>query len=95
MAIKKPFIYPQPAFMKIFTRFFGLLLITLLAMSGSSFGQSILNPSDTLVTYNSKTPPTIPVELPRALRIAASNSFTLSWLMIWPSAPLTASRAAS
>ena len=47
--------------MKIFTRLFSSLLITLLALSGPTvFGQSILNPSDTVVTYNPNNPPAIP-----------------------------------
>ncbi|HVS96519.1 MAG TPA: fibronectin type III domain-containing protein [Puia sp.] len=47
--------------MKAFTRIFGLLLITLVALSGPTVvAQSILNPNDSVITYNPASPPRIP-----------------------------------
>src|SRR5580698_380944 len=47
--------------MKSFTRLFGKLLIALFAFSGLTVqAQSVLNPADTLGTYNPAKPPAIP-----------------------------------
>ncbi|HEY6902636.1 MAG TPA: fibronectin type III domain-containing protein, partial [Puia sp.] len=47
--------------MKMFTRYFLSLSIVLAALFGqSALGQSVLNPADTIVTYNSAKPPTQP-----------------------------------
>jgi len=47
--------------MKTSTRLFGLLLITLAVLLGQTVqGQSILDPTDPVVTYNSASPPTQP-----------------------------------
>ena len=47
--------------MKAFTRNFGLLLITLVVLSGTTaIGQSTLNPADSVITYSPSKPPAIP-----------------------------------
>jgi fibronectin type 3 domain-containing protein len=47
--------------MKAFYRIFGLLLITLIALSGpDAVAQSILNPNDSVITYNPSQRPAIP-----------------------------------
>jgi hypothetical protein len=47
--------------MKTSTRIFTLLLITLIAIAGQTVrGQNVLNPNDTLVTFNPKDTPTLP-----------------------------------
>ena len=49
--------------MKTSTRIFSLMLIAIIAMTGQTvLGQSILNPADTLVTYNPSKPPTVPYD---------------------------------
>ena len=49
--------------MKTSTRIFSFLLVVLVAMTGQTvFGQSVLNPADTLVTYNPAKPPTVPYD---------------------------------
>ena len=71
-AVKKPACHPMSGIlsfypltnvyiMKNFTRIFSFLLMLLVALTGQSVsGQSILNPADTLVTYNPAKPPAIP-----------------------------------
>jgi large repetitive protein len=49
--------------MKTFTRIFGLLLMVLVIAGGQSVrAQSVLNPADTLVTYNPAAPPAVPFD---------------------------------
>ncbi len=47
--------------MKVFTRIFSRLFIALIFLHGTTvFGQSILNPSDSVITYSPSKPPAIP-----------------------------------
>ena len=49
--------------MKISTRIFSLLLIAFIAMTGQTvLGQNVLNPNDTLVTFNPADTPTVPYD---------------------------------